>query len=142
LTANGHAVEVAHDGLDGIDAARRFRPEVLLCDIGLPGIDGNSIARALREESSFKNTYLIAVSGYVQDSDQQRALKAGFNAYLTKPIDFNKLERLLRKVATGESGFQILDASARWVQSRLLVAEARFWRAHCKNERKLQSTAL
>jgi CheY-like chemotaxis protein len=80
LTANGHAVEVAQNGLDGIDAVRRFRPEVLLCDIGLPGIDGNSIARALREESSFKNTYLIAVSGYGQDSDQERALKAGFNA--------------------------------------------------------------
>jgi CheY-like chemotaxis protein len=80
LTANGHAVEVAQNGLDGIDAVRRFRPEVLLCDIGLPGIDGNSIARALREESSFKNTYLIAVSGYAQDSDQERALKAGFNA--------------------------------------------------------------
>jgi CheY-like chemotaxis protein len=86
LTANGHAVEVAQNGLDGIDAVRRFRPEVLLCDIGLPGIDGNSIARALREESSFKNTYLIAVIGYAQDSDQERALKAGFNAYLTKPI--------------------------------------------------------
>ena len=76
LTANGHAVEVVHDGLDGINAARRFRPEVLSGDIGLPGIDENSIARALREESSFKNTYLIAVSGYGQDSDQERELKA------------------------------------------------------------------
>ncbi len=66
LTANGHAVEVTHNGSDGIDAARRFRPEVLLCDIGLPGIDGNSIAQALREESSFKSTYLIAVSDYGQ----------------------------------------------------------------------------
>ena len=106
LTANGHAVEVVHDGLDGISAARRFRPEVLLGDIGLPGIDENSIARALRQESSFKNTYLIAVSGYGQDSDKEHALKAGFNAYVIKPIDFNKLERLLRKVATSESGFQ------------------------------------
>ena len=53
-----------------------------------------------------KSTYLIAVSGYGQDSDKEHALKAGFNAYVIKPIDFNKLERLLRKVATSESGFQ------------------------------------
>jgi len=64
-----------------------------------------------------KTPIWIAVSGYGQDSDQERALKAGFNAYLTKPIDFNKLERLLRKVATGESGFQILYASARWFKA-------------------------
>jgi hypothetical protein len=67
------------------------------------------------------------------------ALKAGFNAYLIKPIDSNKLERLLRKVATSESGFHTWPGG---FKAACWVAEARFWRPHCKNERKLQSTAL
>ena len=97
LTGSGHAVEVAHNGLDGVKAAKRFRPEIVLCDIGLPGLDGYEVARVLREEPGLSGVYLIAVSGYGQNSDQRRALEEGFNAYLTKPIDFNELDRFLTK---------------------------------------------
>ena len=101
LTQNGHAVEVAHNGLDGIEIARRFRPEIVLCDIGLPGLDGYAVARVLREEPGLTGVYIIAVSGYGQNTDQ-RPSEEGFNAYLTKPIDFEELERLLTETATYE----------------------------------------
>jgi PAS domain S-box-containing protein len=102
LTQNGHAVEVAHNGLDGIEIARRFRPEIVLCDIGLPGLDGYAVARVLREEPGLTGVYIIAVSGYGQNTDQRSPSEEGFNAYLTKPIDFKELERLLSENATYE----------------------------------------
>jgi len=92
----GHTVEVAHNGADGIEAARRFRPEVVLCDIGLPGLDGYAVARELRKESDLDGSFLIGVSGYAHD--EQRAGEAGFNAYLLKPVNFRDLERMLAKV--------------------------------------------
>jgi CheY-like chemotaxis protein len=95
LTATGHTVELAHNGRDGVEIARRFRPDVVLCDIGLPGLDGYGVARLLRQEPGRDAVCLIAVSGYGQEADQLRALKAGFDAYLTKPIGFKELERLL-----------------------------------------------
>ena len=95
LTASGHTVEVAHDGQTGIETARRFRPEVVLCDIGLPGIDGYAVCRALRLEPQLKDAYLIAVTGYGQEEDQLRAREAGFDSHLTKPIDLSDLERIL-----------------------------------------------
>jgi CheY-like chemotaxis protein len=90
----GHTVEVAHNGLDGIEAARRFRPDVVLCDIGLPGLDGYGVARALRKEPALEGSLLIAVSGYAQD-EQRHIREAGFSAHIMKPVDFSKLQELL-----------------------------------------------
>ncbi len=90
----GHTVEVAHNGLDGIEAARRFRPDVVLCDIGLPGLDGYGVARALRKEPALEGSLLIAVSGYAQD-EQRHTREAGFSAHIMKPVDFSKLQELL-----------------------------------------------
>jgi CheY-like chemotaxis protein len=95
LVHAGHVVDLAHSGVDGIEAARRFRPEVVLCDIGLPGLDGYGVAQVLRKEPGPHAMYLIAVSGYGQEAEQRRALDGGFDAYLTKPIDLTKLGRLL-----------------------------------------------
>ncbi|HEU4345996.1 MAG TPA: response regulator, partial [Candidatus Binatia bacterium] len=97
LRETGHTVEIAHNGPDGVELARRFRPEIVLCDIGLPGLDGYAVARVLRQEPGLTGVYLIAVSGYGQNADQRRASEEGFNAYLTKPIDFKELDRLLTK---------------------------------------------
>src|SRR5262245_5096716 len=99
LMANGHTVEVAHDGQTGIEMARRFRPEVVLCDIGLPGLDGYGVGRALRMEPGLNGVYLIAVTGYGQEEDQRRAREAGFDGHLTKPIDFAELEQMLATLA-------------------------------------------
>ena len=95
LTQKGDAVEVAHTGPDGVETARRFRPEVVLCDIGLPGFDGYSVAQRLRQETELSGVCLIALSGYGQEYDKQRAWRAGFDAYLVKPVKLTELESLL-----------------------------------------------
>ncbi len=105
LTKLGHKVEVAHSGLQGIQAALRLRPDVVLCDIGLPGMDGYAVARALRQEVDLHDIYLIAITGYGQQEDQRRSIKAGFDAHLTKPVDLKTLQQLLnrRLSQSGES---------------------------------------
>ena len=97
LAGIGHDVEVAHSAEEGIEAARRFQPEVVLCDIDLPGIDGFAVARALRQELNMAGAYLIALSGYGQSEYQSQALEAGFSTYLTKPVQLNDLEAVLER---------------------------------------------
>ena len=100
LTADGHTVEVVHTGPGGIEAAKQFHPEVVLCDIGLPGMDGYEVAREIRQEPGLKDAYLIAVTGYGQEEDQRKAREAGFNSHLTKPVDFEELEKILGNLST------------------------------------------
>jgi CheY-like chemotaxis protein len=91
----GHEVWAAFDGARGIEAARTVAPDVVLCDIGLPDMDGYAVARAIRADPSTAATYLIAVSGYGSDEDQRRSLDAGFDLHLNKPEGFVGLtERL------------------------------------------------
>jgi two-component system CheB/CheR fusion protein len=97
LKHQGHTVEIAHTGREGLEAARRFQPDVILCDIGLPEFDGYRVARQLRQEPELNRVYLIGISGYGQEHDKQRAWQAGFNAYLVKPVDLSELESLLAK---------------------------------------------
>jgi len=91
----GYQVEVALNGPLGVDAARRFAPDVVLCDIGLPGMDGYSVAAELRKHPSTAGARIFAVSGYGQDADRRRSAEAGFDLHLTKPIDPDELRRLL-----------------------------------------------
>ncbi|MGH7784567.1 MAG: response regulator, partial [Candidatus Binatia bacterium] len=95
LNGEGHQVEIAFTGPEGIETARRFQPEVVLCDIGLPGLDGFAVAQCLRRELGLDKLYLVAVSGYGREEDQERAREVGFEAYLMKPVNFRDLERLL-----------------------------------------------
>jgi signal transduction histidine kinase/DNA-binding response OmpR family regulator len=96
LVLSGHQVDVAPTGVAGVERARAFRPEVVLCDIGLPGgMDGYAVARTLRADPELASVYLIASTGYGQTEDQRRSREAGFDAHLTKPIDFAELQRLL-----------------------------------------------
>jgi PAS domain S-box-containing protein len=99
LSRKGHAVEVAHTGREGVEAARRFRPEVILCDIGLPEFDGYRVAEEIRKQAGLGDVYIIGVSGYGHEQDKARAWRAGFNAYLVKPVDMVELETLLAKFA-------------------------------------------
>ncbi|HEY4563471.1 MAG TPA: ATP-binding protein, partial [Thermoanaerobaculia bacterium] len=96
LQLAGHEAEVAFDGLAGIEKARSFRPDVVLCDIGLPGgLDGHGVARAFRADPELRSAFLIALTGYGQEEDRRRALEAGFDAHLTKPADIEELKRML-----------------------------------------------
>jgi CheY-like chemotaxis protein len=88
-------VAVAHSGPEGVEAARQFQPDVVLCDLGLPGMDGYQVARELRLHPATAHARLIAISGYGQEEDERRALEAGFDLHLTKPIGIPELQRLL-----------------------------------------------
>jgi signal transduction histidine kinase len=92
----GHTVEVAEDGGLGLASAMEREPDVMLVDIGLPVLDGYSLARELRARG--KRTHLIAITGYGQPEDKARALAAGFDVHCTKPVDPVHLQRLLQKV--------------------------------------------
>ncbi len=95
LEVNGHRTHVARDGRTGIALARELKPDVVLCDIGLPDVDGYDVARALRADESLRNSRLIAISGYAQLQDQQRAREAGFEAHLAKPPPIDELNAFL-----------------------------------------------
>jgi PAS domain S-box-containing protein len=99
LTLNGHEVTVAYDGQTGLSLGRILRPSVVICDIGLPGMDGYQVARAMRGDTSFESTYLIALSGYAFAEDQERAADAGFDRHIAKPVDVESLERVLAQVS-------------------------------------------
>jgi signal transduction histidine kinase/DNA-binding response OmpR family regulator len=93
----GHEVDVAADGASGVERTLALRPDVALIDIGLPGLDGYQVARKLRAElgPNEKRPKLIALTGYGQPGDKQRALEAGFDAHLVKPVDYDDLAHLL-----------------------------------------------
>ena len=94
LTQRGYQVSTAEDGQSGIDGALSRRPQVLLVDIGLPGIDGYGLAREVRSKLG-DDVYLVALTGYGQPQDRSRAMDAGFDVHMTKPVDIDALERLL-----------------------------------------------
>jgi PAS domain S-box-containing protein len=95
LELRGHAVEIAIDGLDALAKAATFRPEIVLCDLGLPGLDGYGVARALRADPALRGAFLVALSGYAQDEDVARSREAGFDRHLAKPADPVVLEALM-----------------------------------------------
>jgi signal transduction histidine kinase/CheY-like chemotaxis protein len=95
LEVEGARVATAASGREGLTAAGRVRPEVVLCDIGLPDIDGLEVARLLRQQHDLVGTRLIALTGYGRAEDAQRAVEAGFETHLTKPINLEQLLTLL-----------------------------------------------
>ena len=95
LEIEGARVEAVESGQEALSQAHTFRPQIVLCDIGLPDIDGLEVARRLRAVSGFEQTRLIALTGYGQPDDIEHALEAGFEAHLTKPINLDQLLALL-----------------------------------------------
>ena len=107
----GHDVDVAEDGTRGIEKAVERRPRVALIDVGLPGMDGYAVATRLRELLGQDEIFLIAVTGFSQTEDLHRAIESGFDAHLTKPINYSRLSSLLaegnfRKTAPVSPGVQ------------------------------------
>lgn len=96
----GCHAQVAYTGGEGIEAARQFRPQVVLCDVGLPGMDGYQVAQRLRQLPVTAAARLIAITGYGGEEEQRRALAAGFDHHLTKPVDFAELQPLLGTAGT------------------------------------------
>jgi PAS domain S-box-containing protein len=97
----GHEVDLAFDGPDGLRQAESFKPDVVLLDIGLPGLDGFEVAARLRQHDTLGSVGLVAVSGYGLDGDRQRARDAGFDAHLLKPVSYDRLLEVLAGMADG-----------------------------------------
>ncbi len=95
LEADGHAVTVVHGSQAALDAVEKSFPGVCILDIGLPEMDGYELARRIRAHSRMHGALLVAVTGYGQDSDRKKALDAGFNEHLVKPVDTGKLLQML-----------------------------------------------
>jgi CheY-like chemotaxis protein len=96
----GHEVATAYDGLDAVERAASFQPEIVLLDIGLPRLNGYDAARRIRERVPRGAITLIAVTGWGQDQDRRRSKEAGFDFHVVKPVDPDDLETLLADVAS------------------------------------------
>jgi PAS domain S-box-containing protein len=97
LSLDGHEVRTAYDGPGALEAAGAFRPDVILLDIGLPGMDGYEIARRLKKNGRLDRALLVAVTGYGQEEDRRRAEAAGFDLHLTKPVQPERLRELVNR---------------------------------------------
>jgi PAS domain S-box-containing protein len=98
LVGEGHEVMVAYDGVEGLAMAKEFHPDILLCDIGLPSMDGYQIARAFCADEGLKDVYLISLTGYVLPKDIKKAKDAGFHDQLAKPVKPEQIKEALAKV--------------------------------------------
>ena len=95
LRLAGHEVRTAYDGQTALALARLQAPEVVICDISMPGMGGLELARRLRQDLGLRDSLLVALSGYAQEEDRHRSQEAGFNAHLAKPVRLDSLKALL-----------------------------------------------
>jgi CheY-like chemotaxis protein len=103
LEQEGHRVDETSDGTSGLDRDATLRPDIVLIDIGLPGLDGYEVARRIRARRG-RAPILVAITGYGQLEDQRRSLEAGFDAHLTKPVPPDQLTGLLGSLAHRRAG--------------------------------------
>jgi CheY-like chemotaxis protein len=99
LQLGGHEAHTAYDGPQGLEAAARLQPEVMLLDLGLPGLDGCELCRRIRQQPWGQAALLIAVTGWGQAADRQRSRDAGFDAHLVKPVELAALEQVIGGLA-------------------------------------------
>lgn len=102
LKIAGHTVRVVNNGNDALQTARTFRPELMLLDIGMPGLNGYEVARAVRATAGIEQTELVALTGWGTDEDRAKAVQAGFDHHLTKPASSAEIERIVEAVARGQ----------------------------------------
>jgi CheY-like chemotaxis protein len=95
LELYGYEAMASYSGPDGVRAAEQLRPDLVLCDIGLPGLDGYGVAKTLRQNPSTAKARLIAVTAYGRDEDRRRSHEAGFDRHLVKPVDLVTLQAVL-----------------------------------------------
>lgn len=95
LKIMGHETRTAHDGLEALDAAAAFRPDVTLLDIGMPKLNGYEACRRIRQQAWGEGMVLIALTGWGQEDDKRQAQEAGFDHHMTKPVDPAALDKLL-----------------------------------------------
>lgn len=94
----GQSARVVHDGVAALGAARARVPDLMLVDIGLPGIDGYEVARRVRRDPALRCCLVVALTGYGRDEDERQARAAGFDDHLVKPVDVDMLRAVLRRM--------------------------------------------
>jgi CheY-like chemotaxis protein/anti-sigma regulatory factor (Ser/Thr protein kinase) len=105
LKLEGHETHTAHDGLEAVAAAERIRPDAVLLDIGLPGLNGYEVCRRIRQQPWGKDIVLVALTGWGQEEDRHRSTAAGFDTHLVKPVDHDALAELLASPSSsGKAG--------------------------------------
>ena len=97
LESSGHDVRTVHDGPTALEAVLDYRPDVVLLDIGLPGLDGFEVASRIRRFTGREGIRLVALTGYGQEGDQRRSREVGFDHHLVKPADFEAIQRILEE---------------------------------------------
>lgn len=102
LEALGHTLQMALNGPDAIGLAKSFHPYVVFLDIGLPGMNGYEICRAMRKEPVLQNTVFIAQTGWGKKEHMERSKEAGFNYHLVKPVDIGMLKKILFELDKGK----------------------------------------
>ena len=102
MEITGNKTYMAHDGIEAVAAVEKYRPEVVLLDIGLPGLDGHEVCRRVREQPWGKDIVVIALTGWGQEDDRRKSEEAGFNGHLVKPVDYDKLLELLASLTSIE----------------------------------------
>ena len=105
LTIMGNEVRTADDGLEAVEVAAGFNPEVVLMDIGLPMLNGFDAARRIRQQPGGNGMVMVALTGWGQEDDRRRSREAGFDQHLVKPVDPVALETLLDGLETANAGY-------------------------------------
>jgi len=102
----GHEVEKAFDGVEALEKAEQFRPDLIVLDIGMPKLNGLETARRLREQPWARDTILIAMTGWGGDEDKRESAEAGFNVHLVKPVDGMAIQGILDRIGESKAGFK------------------------------------
>ena len=97
LEMMGHEVCIVHDGVEAVEKATTFGPDIILLDLGMPQLNGYEACSRIREQPSNKGTLIVALTGWTQDDKKQRSQQAGFDFHLIKPVELPALEKLLRE---------------------------------------------
>ncbi|HEY4079433.1 MAG TPA: ATP-binding protein [Burkholderiaceae bacterium] len=103
IEGHGHTARVTYSGVDALRAAEEFSPDIVLCDLGLPGMDGYEVAKRLRAKPAHEATILVAVTGWGSEGDKRKSRNAGFNHHLVKPINFDEVEAILSQLQLAET---------------------------------------
>ncbi|HQU44841.1 MAG TPA: response regulator [Pirellulales bacterium] len=122
----GHDVHVANQGSTAIEQAPQLRPDVMLVDLGMPQVDGLTVARGVRQLPDLATTSLVALTGYADEGHRQQAIEAGFDEFLVKPLRVDALQALLERVRArvADSRERTAQAQEAAVKSRQLTAKS------------------
>jgi CheY-like chemotaxis protein len=97
LKVYGNVTQIAHDGMDALEQAELFKPEIILLDIGLPKLNGYEVCRTIRSRAGGKDVLMVALTGWGQEEDRRQSKDAGFDEHLVKPVEYKALREVIER---------------------------------------------